>query len=90
MEETTQAWDARLDALWKSLDQLQPDDFVARVDAMTAELPGDSAIGLFERACARDSTGHPGLAVPLYQAALAKGISGIRRYADALLEPKTD
>jgi tetratricopeptide (TPR) repeat protein len=79
MQETRVSWDERLDALWKSLDDLEPHDFIARIDAMAAELPAGDAIGVFERACARDSTGHPDLAVPLYQAALDKGLSGIRR-----------
>ena len=46
---------------------------------LTAELPPGSAIGLFERASAEDSTGHPNSAVPLYCAALTAGLSGPRR-----------
>src|SRR5262249_32139880 len=36
-------------------------------------------IALFERGSAEDSTGHPNLAVPLYQAALDAGLTGLRR-----------
>jgi hypothetical protein len=75
----TADWERRLEVLWKSLDDLEPDIFVARIDAMAAELTAGDAIGLFERACARDSTGHPDHAVPLYQAALDAGLTGIRR-----------
>jgi len=38
-----------------------------------------SPLGLFERASAFDSTGHPDQAVPLYQAALDAGLEGSRR-----------
>ena len=79
MVETTRAWEDRLAQLWNSLDDLEPGDFVARIDAMAAELPAGDPIGLFEKGAARDSTGHPDLAVPLYEAALDNGLSGIRR-----------
>ncbi|MGZ3527241.1 MAG: tetratricopeptide repeat protein [Vulcanimicrobiaceae bacterium] len=36
-------------------------------------------MSLFERAGARDSTGHPDLAAPLYKAALDAGLVGERR-----------
>ncbi len=55
------------------------DDFVARVDALAAELPPGSAVGLFERGAAQDSTGHPEQAVALYKAALSAGLTGLRR-----------
>jgi hypothetical protein len=42
-------------------------------------LPDDDPIGLFERACAWDSTGHSDRAVPLYQRALRSGLTGYRR-----------
>ncbi|MGL4575263.1 MAG: tetratricopeptide repeat protein [Burkholderiaceae bacterium] len=42
-------------------------------------MPAQDAAALFERACAQDSTGHSDRAVPLYRAALAAGLSGIRR-----------
>nr|WP_255578437.1 tetratricopeptide repeat protein [Deinococcus sp. KSM4-11] len=46
---------------------------------MAAERPDGDAAALFERACAQDSTGHADRAVPLYRAALAAGLTGIRR-----------
>ena len=57
----------------------EPDAFVAQMDALALELPPHSAIGLFERGSALDSTGHPDLAVPLYRAALNAGLAGPRR-----------
>ena len=79
MEDTSASWQARLDALWSSIDDHAAGDFVARMDALAGELPDAAPIGLFERASARDSTGRPELAVPLYEAALAGGLTGIRR-----------
>ena len=72
-------WETRIAHLWASIDIHAADDFLARIDALAAELPSGSAIALFERAAARDSTGHPDLAVPLYRAALATGLTGLRR-----------
>jgi hypothetical protein len=72
-------WEKRNADLWASIDDHERDEFVALVDASAAELPTGSAIGLFERACARDSMGYPDRAVPLYEAALETGLTGERR-----------
>ncbi len=72
-------WEERMLELWATLDDYQQDEFIAVVDRLTAELPEGNPIGLFEQAGARDSTGHPDLAVPLYQAALDAGLIGERR-----------
>jgi tetratricopeptide (TPR) repeat protein len=72
-------WEARLDRLWKSIDDHPPAEFVAKIDALAQELPPGDPAGLFERACARDSTGHSDLAVPLYRSALGAGLDGMRR-----------
>jgi hypothetical protein len=72
-------WEARITELWAALDSHAPDAFVTMVDALAAELPSEHPVGLFERASARDSTGHSDRAVPLYRAALAGGLHGLRR-----------
>ncbi|MFZ6778714.1 tetratricopeptide repeat protein [Undibacterium sp. Ji83W] len=72
-------WEERLAALWAELDTLEAHTFIARIDAMAAELPPDAAIGLFERGGARDSCGFTELAIPLYKAALDNGLTGLRR-----------
>lgn len=79
MNNSQSSWEDRLADLWSSIDSYAPEDFVGRIDALVAELPPGSAVGLFERACAQDSTGHPELAVPLYRAALETGLTGVRR-----------
>ncbi len=72
-------WERRLKDLWATIDEHDEKGFLARMDALVAELPAGSAVGLFERAGAFDSTGQPDLAVPLYQAALDAGVGGERR-----------
>ncbi len=72
-------WEERLARLWSDIDRYAESDFVARIDAHVGELPPGSAIGLFERGAALDSTGHADGAVPLYEAALEAGLEGERR-----------
>jgi len=79
MTGATADWEKRIAALWAQIDDHDEDEFAARIDGLAAELPPESAIGLFERGAAADSTGHPDRAVPLYQAALDAGLAGQRR-----------
>ncbi|MFZ6770758.1 tetratricopeptide repeat protein [Undibacterium sp. Di26W] len=79
MTTSDDSWEARLAALWVTLDTMEAQAFISSMDAMAAELPHDAAIGLFERGAARDSCGFPALAVPLYKAALEVGLTGLRR-----------
>ena len=72
-------WEQRLAELWTTLDDRPEHEFVEAVDELTAELPDDDGAGPFERAAARDSTGHSDLAVPLYRQALELGLTGERR-----------
>jgi hypothetical protein len=75
----TSEWEQRLADLWASFDDHDEDEFVQRMDALVGELPADSAVGLYERASAFDSTGHSDLAVPLYRHALDRGLGEDRR-----------
>ena len=79
MSKADPAWELRLHEIWQSIDTHDSQSFVAQVEVLAAELPAHSAIGLFERGAAQDSTGRPDLAVPLYQAALEAGLSGPHR-----------
>jgi tetratricopeptide (TPR) repeat protein len=75
-------WEKRIDEAWTSYDTYGEDraaEFRAVIDALVAELPEGDPAGLFERACAFDSTGRSDLAVPLYQEALERGLDGYRR-----------
>ena len=74
-------WEKRVGAAWATFDDYPEEraaEFRAVIDALVAELPEDSPLGDFERACAWDSTGHSDKAVPLYRDALAKGLSGYK------------
>lgn len=76
-------WEQRSAELWAAFNAA-PDDwdakeFRGRVGALADELGPDHPVAAFERACAWDSTGHSDKAVPLYRAALERGIDGIRR-----------
>ncbi|MFI7599703.1 tetratricopeptide repeat protein [Actinoplanes sp. NPDC049681] len=75
----TPEWEQRLAAAWASLDGSPEDEFLDRIGRLVAELPAGDPVGLFERACSLDSTGHSDLAVPLYEQALRAGVTGIRR-----------
>jgi len=72
-------WEERVAALWARLDEHEPAQLRARIEALAAELPAGDARALFERACANDSTGRSDVAAPLYREALAAGLTGIRR-----------
>ena len=72
-------WERRIADLWAAIDDYEPEDFRAEVERLAAELPAGDPVGLFERACANDSTGRPEDAEPLYRQALAGGLTGIRR-----------
>ena len=76
---TTPDWEQRSAELWAAIDDYEAPAFLARIEALAAELSEGDAIGLFERACANDSTGIPEEAAPLYREALATGLTGIRR-----------
>ncbi|MFH8987223.1 tetratricopeptide repeat protein [Streptomyces sp. NPDC017940] len=85
--ETTEEWERRVAAAWADIDAYGDDraeEFRERVGELADELPEGSAVAPFERACAYDSTGHSDRAVPLYEEALAKGLSGYRRRRTAV------
>jgi tetratricopeptide (TPR) repeat protein len=72
-------WEQRVADAWASIDQRGEAEFVALIEQLAAELPPDSAVGLFERGAAFDSTGRSDLAVPLYRRAIERGLTGERR-----------
>ncbi|MFC7829993.1 tetratricopeptide repeat protein [Streptomyces sp. NPDC057375] len=78
-----QDWEERVTAAWAAFDDYAEEDaadFRAVIDALADELPADSPLGLFERACAWDSTGHSDRAVPLYREALERGLGEVSPY----------
>lgn len=79
MTDANGAWEKRISDVWAAIDDHEEGQFRSLIDRLVAELPAGSAVGLFERAAAFDSTGHSDLAVPLYEAALGAGLAGERR-----------
>ncbi|MBI5838846.1 MAG: tetratricopeptide repeat protein [Chloroflexi bacterium] len=75
----TMEWEKRLSDLWASIDDHSEEEFLTRMEQLTAEIPADSAVAVFERAASLDSTSHSDLAVPLYRQALELGLHGERR-----------
>src|SRR5689334_1545230 len=77
----------QLAALWASLDDLDEEEFRARMTEIAGSLP--PAVSAFERGAAFDSTGHSDRAVPLYREALAAGLEGERRRRAVIQMPSS-
>jgi tetratricopeptide (TPR) repeat protein len=76
---TPAGWEDRVAALWASIDQYDPADFRARIRQLAGELPAGHPVADFEVAAACDTTGVGEEAAPLYEKALAAGLTGYRR-----------
>ena len=76
---TTPDWEERVAAAWATFDERTDDANRVLIESLAAELPADSPVASFERACVFDSTDASDLAVPLYQEALARGLPVGRR-----------
>jgi hypothetical protein len=75
-------WESRIAAAWESFDNYDEAGFLALIEKLAAERPADDGIGFFERGSSLDATGHPDMAIPLYEQALAAGLpEGRRRQA---------
>lgn len=72
-------WEHRVAALWQALDALDGAAFIARMRALAEERPPGDPVAAFELGAAHDSTGRTAQAIPLYEAALQGGLSGLRR-----------
>jgi tetratricopeptide (TPR) repeat protein len=73
------SWEQRVAELWAAIDDHEPEEFVASMEKLAAELPPDSPVAAFERGSSLDSTGRPDRAIPLYRKALGGGLEGERR-----------
>lgn len=76
---TTPDWEERVATAWATFDERTDDENRVLIESLAAELPADSTVASFERACVFDSTDASDLAVPLYQEALARGLPVGRR-----------
>ena len=75
----TEAWEARLAALWERLDAMGREEFVQAMKDLAAECDPEDPVALFEVGGAHDSTGFTEEAVGYYERAVAAGLSGVRR-----------
>jgi hypothetical protein len=79
MSDVSSDWEERVAAAWAALDDYEPQEFCATIDALASERPDGDPIAAFERACSFDSTGFSDKAAPLYRGALSSGLTGVRR-----------
>lgn len=79
MSQAESAWQQRMDELWATFDDYEPEEFLERAEALAGERGPDDPVALFELAGAHDSTGRPEQAAPLYRQALERGLAGERR-----------
>ena len=86
MTALTKDWEARVEALWSTVETLAPPELVRAVDALAAERSPDDPFALFERGCARDTAGDEAGAEPMYRAALASGALDSFRHARASIQ----
>ncbi|GAA2497766.1 hypothetical protein Ahu01nite_038380 [Winogradskya humida] len=75
----TTEWEERVTAAWASMEERSEAEFLMLIEELVKELDPEHPVGLFERACSLDSTGHSDLAVPLYTQAIELGLTGYRR-----------
>lgn len=76
-------WTDRVAALWNECDVLEPDVFLARMQALVTERPDDDAVARYELAGAYDSLGREAEAVSEYERAFDLGLP------DEVLRPAT-
>ncbi|TYK42972.1 tetratricopeptide repeat protein [Actinomadura decatromicini] len=72
-------WERRIDELWDTFDEYEPDEFLAKVKELAGELPDGDATAQYELASAHDSIGNEAEAAIHYRQAFAAGLTGPRR-----------
>ena len=72
-------WDERVASFWSTADDTQPEPTLRAMRVLVAERPADDPDALYEWASAHDFLGLEHDAVPLYRAALDRGLAGPRR-----------
>jgi tetratricopeptide (TPR) repeat protein len=74
-----ESWNERIDRFWGSVDESQPELALAAMKQLVDERPADDPDAVYEWASLQDFLGRESAAIPLYQEALAGGLSGDRR-----------
>ncbi|MCR2785728.1 MULTISPECIES: tetratricopeptide repeat protein [unclassified Microbacterium] len=75
----TEPWDERVAAFWRDADDDRPEAMLAQMQALIDERGAESPEALYEWASVHDFLGREGDAIPLYRAALERGLAGERR-----------
>lgn len=75
----TDDWDERVDAFWGAASDTDPDRVLSEMRALVSERGEHDPDALYEWASVHDFLGLEERAVPLYEAALAHGLTGDRR-----------
>lgn len=81
----TATWEERVGRFWRDADEHEPDRLRAQMAALTAERPEGDPEALFEQASLHDFLGEEAAAIPLYRAALGRGLGGPAR-SQALIQ----
>ncbi|MBB4775762.1 tetratricopeptide repeat protein [Actinomadura livida] len=79
MIKTRPDWERRIAELWTTFDDHEPEDFLAKVKELAAELPADDAVANYELASAHDSIGNEAEAATHYRMAFEAGLDEKRR-----------
>ncbi len=74
-----ESWSERIDRFWSSADHSRPELTLAAMKQLVDERPEDDPDAVYEWASAHDFLGRESDAIPLYQKALADGLSGDKR-----------
>ncbi|UNX54397.1 tetratricopeptide repeat protein [Georgenia sp. TF02-10] len=72
-------WDERIAAYWASADDARPAAALSEMRALVEERPADDPEALYEWASVHDFLGREHEAIPLYRAALDRGLAGARK-----------
>lgn len=79
MTENGDDWAARVEAFWRLADDTDPEAALDAMRALIALRPADDPAALYEWASVHDFLGREAEAVPLYRAALARGLDAGHR-----------
>ncbi len=71
-------WESRVKRFWESVDPSAPEAALREMHALMQQYPSEPA-AIYEWASAHDYVGLEAEAIPLYESALAAGLSGDRR-----------
>ena len=73
------SWNARVAAFWREADDERPGEAWAALEPLLVERGEQDAAAAFERASLHDMLGEEQEAIPLYRAALARGLDSERQ-----------